>query len=193
MVRIIIFSFFFIFLHISSLYASKYNIYMTVNKPEPIYQSVPAETVRFYCAESEYIPAGCTHYETSYKYTYKYKLSNSKQSFTSIDIDVNFYYKDLTVYMDEKLDINSCEYNALKKHEELHIKTDLTVEEQKIKSSIIECIAKIEKGGIKIHTLDYSIKSCIQQAYDLDEKIRKDRNKAIDRDESKKADYSGCK
>ncbi|MBO6282223.1 MAG: hypothetical protein J6N49_06835 [Alphaproteobacteria bacterium] len=151
---------------------------------EPKYYGMPSENVRDLCSESEYVPLGCTHYNMTYHYDYKTYGINGQYQVT--DINMKFYYKDgdFYVYIDDKYPQGSCEYNAIKKHEKLHVKVDQTVEIEKVRAFLQKCISNINRQKTEKSALDETVKSCVQKAFDLDMQIRKKRNIDIDADKN---------
>lgn len=190
-----VFTILFLFSYVSVPQAAvhrNYDITVTLKQTQPKYYSVPAETVQNFCQDAEYIPVGCTYYKMAYDFTYSYnyKASASRGHFRNIKIDMKFYYDDFAVYIDDKYLKGSCEYNAIKKHENLHVKIDQKVEIGKVKEAIEECIIAIEENAVAKKEVDDAIKSCVKRAFDLDEEIRKNKNKELDADKSKQPNFT---
>jgi len=160
-------------------------VQVSFKSSSPKYYSVPAQSVRDACIKSDYVPVGCTHYKISYHYNYK--TSNSKGCLGVNKIDMNLYYKegDFYVYIEDKYPKGSCEYNAIKKHEDLHVKIDQTVDVKKIEALLKKCIIEINGRNMSGSVLGDAVKNCAQQAFDLDEGIRKENNRELDLDQTK--------
>ena len=135
-------------LHASSIVSPQVDVYFQKSMPQ--YYSMPAEDVQNLCSESDYIPVGCTHYEISYHYDYDY-VSDKKGAVQVSKFSMKFYYKkdNFYVYIDDKYPRNSCEYNAIKRHEDLHVKIDQTVEIKKVESELKKCLFEINKKNMK--------------------------------------------
>ena len=175
--------------YISQLYASSFmipQIKVSFQKSNPQYYSKPAKSIQNLCSTSNYIPVGCTYYLMSYHYDYKYVFDN--KGFAQVSsIDMKFYYKenDFYVYIDDRYSKNSCEYNAIKKHEDLHVQIDQTVEINKVETALKECLYLINQKNMLQSTLEPNVKKCVQQAFDLDEEIRKNKNNELDADKTR--------
>ena len=104
---------------------------------------------------------------------------------------MKFYYKDgdFYVYIDDKCPQGSCEYNAIKKHEKLHVKVDQTVEIEEVRAFLQKCISNINRQKAEKSALDETVKSCAQKEFDLDMQIRKKRNSDIDADKKKHSNF----
>jgi len=160
-------------------------VHVSFKSSNPKYYSMPAKKVQNLCTKSDYIPIGCTHYWISYDYNYK--TTNVKGCLGIDKIDMKLYYKenDFYVYIDDRYPKGSCEYNAIKKHEDLHVKIDQTVDIKRIEDSLRKCVIEINNHNMSSSALSNAAKKCAQQAFDLDEEIRKEKNKKLDLDKTK--------
>ncbi len=165
-----------------SAYGNDPRINVWYENSEPEYYSMPAHKVRELCPKTKYTPLGCTHYVITYKYTYKTKRINGEYEVT--DVDMKFYYKsgDFYVYIVNKYPQGSCEYNAIKKHEELHVKVDQTVEIDLVKAYLKTCITGINHQ--RPFELDFAVQDCAHGAFEADMEVRRQRNKDIDADDN---------
>ena len=162
-------------------------VHVSFQKSNPKYYSMPAKSVQNLCHQSNSI--GCTHYDILYNCNYTYNLEGC----SGIDkIDMKIYYKKggFYVYIDDRYPKGSCEYNAIKKHEDLHVKIDQTVDIKKIENSLKKCIMKINKRNMNRTALGKAAKKCAQNAFYLDEKIRKEKNKKLDLNKAKQPNLS---
>lgn len=158
-------------------------VHVSFKNSNPKYYSMPAKSVQNSCINSDYVPIGCTYYWIVYDYNYKTK--NVKGCFGINKINMKLYYKDFYVYIDDRYPKGSCEYNAIKKHEDLHVKIDQTVNIKKIEDSLKKCVIEINKRNMSRSALSSAVKKCARQAFDLDERIRKEKNKKLDLDKTK--------
>ena len=172
--------------------AKNYDINVSYQRVKPRYRSVPAETVQSFCSGLEYIPVGCTYYEMAYDFTYSYnyKIAGLKGLFRDIHIDMKIYYKDFSVYIDDRYQRNSCEYKEIKKHEDLHVKINQKVEVDRVKEELETCLSEIEARAVEKTKVDEAIKACVKTAFDLDEQIRQEKNQNLDEDKSKQPNLS---
>jgi len=169
---------------VPSAYGSDFSVNVSYENSEPKYYSMPAKNVRELCKEAEYEPLGCTHYNITYHYDYKTYGINERYRVTAVDMKFYYKYGDFYVYIDNRYPQDSCEYNAIKRHEEMHVKVDQTVEIEKVKASLKKCISDVNKQNLEKSALDDAAKSCVQEAFDLDMQIRKQRNIDIDADKN---------
>ncbi|MBR1778545.1 MAG: hypothetical protein IJ752_08210 [Alphaproteobacteria bacterium] len=119
-------------------------VQVSFQKSNPKYYGMPSKSVQDADSEADYKPVGCTRYTILYNYNY---TTDKKDASQVSDMDMRFSHKELYVYIDDRYPENSCEYNAIKKHEELHVKTDQIVEINKVENALKKCLSEINKKG----------------------------------------------
>ena len=164
----------------------KPSVQLSFHKIEPQYYSKPAKDVQKACsAYVSYVPVGCTRYYISYEYNYKTSKGKGCKQITNVEMKLYYKKGDFYVYIDDRYPEGSCEYNAIKKHEDMHVKIDQTVRKKKMKKKLEECILKINEDKPKEQDLNTRVGQCAKEAFDWDENIRKNKNKELDFDEEK--------
>ena len=106
---------------------------ISVRKSMPKYYSKPSEEVQKACPVANYVPVGCT--QGGYSFKYDYKISDKKEckQITSVKMQLYNEKGSSYVYIDDKYPKDSCEYDAIKKHENMHVKINQTVRKKKMK------------------------------------------------------------
>ena len=156
-------------------------VQVSFHKTDPKYYSKPAKEVQEACSRySSYVPVGCTGYSFNYKYSYK--TSKQKECRQITKVNMKLYYKKggFYVYIDDRYPEGSCEYIAIKKHEDMHVKIDQTVRKKKMKKKLEECILKINESKTNELDLKAAVGQCVKEIYDWDEGIRRKKNKELD-------------
>ena len=158
----------------------------------PKYYSKPSEEVQKACPVANYVPVGCT--QGGYSFKYDYKISDKKEckQITSVKMQLYNEKGSSYVYIDDKYPKDSCEYDAIKKHENMHVKINQTVRKKKMKKMLETCLLELNKKGIDPNFAERAIEDCVRQAYDWNSNTNNEKNKKLDLNKDKQPPALGA-
>ena len=165
---------------------------ISVRKSMPKYYSKPSEEVQKACPVANYVPVGCT--QGGYSFKYDYKISDKKEckQITSVKMQLYNEKGSSYVYIDDKYPKDSCEYDAIKKHENMHVKINQTVRKKKMKKMLETCLLELNKKGIDPNFAERAIEDCVRQAYDWNSNTNNEKNKKLDLNKDKQPPALGA-
>ncbi|MBO7484283.1 MAG: hypothetical protein J6T55_04115 [Alphaproteobacteria bacterium] len=163
-------------------------ITVKLKKETPTYENKPYSELKQLCHPDEYsVVLGCT----TCAYACKQKIFLNEKGCKQLDLEC--YPTNFHVYIDKVYPKKSCEYEAVKKHENFHVSAIQNFPTKSIENYLMNCINKeIQKKVIKEGEKIYS--KCASQAITWMNLKREEKNTEID--SYKKYDpffFSKCK
>lgn len=148
----------------------KPTVSVVLDKGKPKYISKSPEELYSLCS---YSVLGCT--VSQYACSYKVRLNNEgcKQ------LDFNCYPVDFYVYIDDEYSTNSCEYNAIKTHENFHVDAIQNLSTKAVENYITRCInEEMKKKELKTGEAIYQ--KCANKAIGWMNRKKEEKNREID-------------
>ena len=149
----------------------KPTISVILDKGKPKYISKSRKELSYLCHHGSAM--GCT--VSQYACSYKIKLNNEgcKQ------LDFNCYPVDFYVYIDNEYPINSCEYNAIKQHENFHVDAIQNLSPKAVEKYISKCISE-EMKKKKLKTGEEIYQKCSNKTIIWMNQKKEEKNNEID-------------
>ena len=149
----------------------KPTVSVVVDKGKPKYIPKSRKELSYLCHSPSVM--GCT--VSQYACSYKIKLNNEgcKQ------LDFNCYPVDFYVYIDNEYPVDSCEYNAIKKHENFHVSAIQNVSPTAIEKYITGCISE-EMKKKKLKTGEEIYQKCSDKTIIWMNRKKEEKNSEID-------------
>ena len=150
---------------------TKPTVSVVLKKEQPTYLSKPYNRLTSICGSSRIL--GCTKADYTYSYEVVFNEKGCKQ------LNFTYYPTNFYVYIDSKYHTGSCEYNAVKKHEDLHVSAIQNLSPKAIKQFLLKCIDdEIQKKQLKSGEKIYE--KCAQDTVNWLDLKKEEKNREID-------------